>query len=204
MLMTDWGDSGHRQQLPVSMPGFALAAALSWCDRANRNIDLASALDRHAFAATAAGAGKLWLDAGRVHELSGLTIHNRSVFFELMNRPLERIGDVKGLTIGRVERMERETRDLARRAKRVDLGGELVREELALTLRILEHACRRGRLALSRPVGGRSKVRARTMTDDAVEIMSRHRTLWLARSRRGGLGRCLSHYRGNLREYKSL
>src|SRR5262249_25027221 len=31
MLTTDWGDMGHLQYLPISEPGLAFAAAMSWC-----------------------------------------------------------------------------------------------------------------------------------------------------------------------------
>lgn len=47
-LVTDWGDWGHLQYLPVSLSGFAWAAAQSWCRAANRDLDLAAALDTHA------------------------------------------------------------------------------------------------------------------------------------------------------------
>ena len=74
LLVTDWGDYGHRQQLSVSYAGFALSAALSWNARQNAALDLAKALDRHVFRGEKHGAGKLWLDVGRIHELSGVTI----------------------------------------------------------------------------------------------------------------------------------
>jgi len=201
VLMTDWGDFGHRQQLPVSLPGFALAAALGWCGRANRDVDLAAALDRHAFASATGGAGTAWLDAGRVHEKSGVTIHNRSVFFELMNRPLARIGDVEGLTSKRMEKMQQAIGALRCRAQRVDFGSAQVREEYALTLSVLEYACQRGLLALGR---GGARGRRAALIRGIRDIMERHRRLWLARCRRGGLARSQLHYRRNLREYESM
>ena len=41
-LVTDWGDGGHLQYLPTSAPGFAHAAALSWCLETNRDVDLSA------------------------------------------------------------------------------------------------------------------------------------------------------------------
>ncbi len=46
-LNTDWGDFGHLQYLPISEPGFAYGAAVSWCVDTNRDLDLAAALDAH-------------------------------------------------------------------------------------------------------------------------------------------------------------
>jgi hexosaminidase len=40
-LNTDWGDHGHWQTLPISMPGFIYGAAVSWSLSANQKLDLA-------------------------------------------------------------------------------------------------------------------------------------------------------------------
>src|SRR5258705_12390861 len=48
-LNTDWGDNGHLQKLPISEPGLAYGAAVSWCLSTNTDIDLAGALSVHAY-----------------------------------------------------------------------------------------------------------------------------------------------------------
>ena len=48
-LMTDWGDYGHLQYLPVSAAGFIAGAAYSWCAESNDPLPLARLLDRYAF-----------------------------------------------------------------------------------------------------------------------------------------------------------
>ncbi|SVE21105.1 uncharacterized protein METZ01_LOCUS473959, partial [marine metagenome] len=45
-LVTDWGDNGHHQYLPISYPGFILAACHSWNHKAARRIDLAGAINQ--------------------------------------------------------------------------------------------------------------------------------------------------------------
>lgn len=202
LLITDWGDYGHRQQLPVSYAGFALSAALSWCGKSNASLDLGDGLDRHVFRGKKGGAGKLWLDAGRVHEASGITIHNRSVFFETWNRPIEKIADVQGLTTKRVERMLNKIEQLSDRAKRVDFGSDLVRDEFALTLDVLRHGCMRAIVSLDRTANARQRVSNRRLCDDLTSIMDRHKTIWRLRNRPGGLKRSLSYYQKNRREYK--
>src|ERR1700682_1888487 len=42
-LNTDWGDRGHLQQLPISDPGFAYGAAVSWCLESSGALDLGAA-----------------------------------------------------------------------------------------------------------------------------------------------------------------
>ncbi len=49
MLNTDWGDAGHLQYLPISEPGLAYGAAVSWCIDTNRDLDLAAALSTHCY-----------------------------------------------------------------------------------------------------------------------------------------------------------
>ena len=52
LLVTDWGDMGHLQYLPVSEPGLATAAAAGWCGASHDSLDLdglAETLDVHAF-----------------------------------------------------------------------------------------------------------------------------------------------------------
>lgn len=202
LLITDWGDYGHRQQLPVSYGGFALSAALSWCGKSNASLDLAKALDRHAFRGTSGGVGRLWLDAGRIHELSGITIHNRSVFFEMLNRPIEKIADVQGLTAKRVERMLGGIERLSARAQRADFGGEPAWGEFDLTLDVLRHACHRAIISLQRTGDMPGHSRFAKMREDLQSIMERHSSIWLKRNRRGGLKASLSYYRSNMREYE--
>ncbi|MBI2704318.1 MAG: family 20 glycosylhydrolase, partial [Actinobacteria bacterium] len=79
MLITDWGDLGHLQHEPVSLPGFAYGAAASWCLETNRGLDVARALDTHAFLDEAGVLGSLLLDAGDAHRLLSTQIPNVSL-----------------------------------------------------------------------------------------------------------------------------
>ena len=40
---------GHLQYLPISEPGLAYGAAVSWCLETNRDLDLGAALDLHCY-----------------------------------------------------------------------------------------------------------------------------------------------------------
>ncbi|MCA9255189.1 MAG: hypothetical protein KDA33_06100, partial [Phycisphaerales bacterium] len=130
----------------------------------------------------------------------GVTIHNRSIFFEMLNRPIETIHEVQGLTPAGIERMRRRIERLREKSPRVDFGDNLVRDEFALTLDVLSHGCARADLSF----GKRSRGRVASLPDmkrDLKSIMERHERLWLARNRRGGLKASISHYKRNLREY---
>jgi hexosaminidase len=64
MLLTDWGDMGHWQYLPVSYAGFALGGALSW-NCSSKSLPLIHFLDSYIFNDNASVMGEFALDLGR-------------------------------------------------------------------------------------------------------------------------------------------
>lgn len=205
-LITDWGDFGHRQYLPVSYTGFLYGAALSWCVATNSEIDVARSLDRHVYFDSSAGVGRLWLEAGRVHALSRIALNNRTVLFACMHAPLGDAAGVEGLRPGVAEMMADRAAELVASARRLQFGGSqggLIKAELVATLLALRHACRRAQFVMARKSGRRAGVRPRWLAMDMERIIERHRVLWLARNRRGGLAASVAHYQRNLKEYQS-
>jgi hypothetical protein len=89
-LITDWGDEGHWQVLPISYLGFAAGAAYAWCYNANRDLDLPMALNAFAFLDTGAeaaihgGMGRAAIDLGNYYQALGIQIPNSSPFFYLL------------------------------------------------------------------------------------------------------------------------
>ena len=67
ILNTDWGDRGHLQYLPVSEPGLAYGAAVSWCLETNRELDVATALDLHCYDDAAGVLGTALVRLGDSH-----------------------------------------------------------------------------------------------------------------------------------------
>lgn len=204
-LITDWGDFGHRQYLPASYLGYLYGAAVGWCGRTNASIDVAHALSRYAFGDPSGVAGRLWCDAGTIHELAGAPLKNRTRLFSIMNAPLGDLAAVEGLTGKQVESMERRVAGLQARAAKACFGGtdgDLVRRELLATLAVLRHACRRAGVMLRSHDGRSTRRECRSLAADMEQIIDQHRTLWLARNRRGGLADSLSYYRRNLGEYQ--
>lgn len=203
-LITDWGDFGHRQYLPVSYPGLLYGAAVSWCAKRHRDMDVAAELSRQVYDDPTGLSGKLWCEAGRIHEGSGISLNNRTVLFSIINATLHEVADIKGLTPARVRRMRRRTDELAKQRRKARFGGEddaLVRQEFNITLNVLGHACRRALAAMESRRTPRSKWRA--LAADIRRIMQAHRRLWLARNRPGGLADSLDHYQKLLDEYES-
>lgn len=68
IIVTDWGDCGHLQYLPVSWAGILTAAAYAWNMRGTDRETLAKALDRFVFQDSACVLGNLVLDAGNYYQ----------------------------------------------------------------------------------------------------------------------------------------
>ena len=206
LLVTDWGDFGHRQNLPASYCGLLYAAAVSWCGRTNENIDVGDELGRHVFGDPTGAAGRLWLDAGRLDETSGVALVNRTVLFECMNGAFGEDRAIEGLSIDAAARVIRRILALQSAAANVRFGcddAEIVRAELEATLAVLLHAARRAACMATRRHGRRARYDRRALSREIKQVMRRHRACWLARNRSGGLAESMDHYRRNLGEYET-
>jgi len=201
-LVTDWGDYGHRQYLPVSSLGFTYGAALSWCVTSNQNIDAAYETGRHAFDDPTGEMGRLWYDAGCVHEPLRVPLPNKTALFRVMHAHFVDSTAVAGLTAKRLDLANDRIRHLRKRAalalKRRRTSNSLVREELFATLAVLEHAVLRARVMLR---GATTRAQRTTLRRQMKDIIFAHQRLWLARNRPGGLKDSLAHYERNLAEY---
>ncbi|NDJ62064.1 MAG: family 20 glycosylhydrolase [Chloroflexi bacterium] len=200
VLNTDWGDNGHWQPLPVSYPGYAYGAALSWCLDANRYLDLPLALSRFAFRDSANIVGKLLYDLGNAYQQAGVQIMNSSVLALALQTDLaalrERasnwlapesaavLNDDQRLREGLHQTLAYIETVMAplSQAQMAIPDGELVTRELRNAAHMLQHGAERLLLQLGSP--------ARSTTEMRVHlsgIEAEYRDLWLARNRPGGL-----------------
>jgi hexosaminidase len=202
-LITDWGDAGHWQYLPVSYLGFAAGAALSWCHRASADKDFKAELDRHAFRDAAGVMGTLAYDLGNAYRRPGCVVSNSSILFPMLNSPPSWKLPA-AVTANRI----RQTREYIEavltplnqaRMERPD--GALIRDEFDNAARMLRHACDRA-LALWRGGPATARVR-RALAADLRVILGEHRRLWMARNREGGLQDSVRSLEQRLAEYRA-
>jgi hypothetical protein len=196
-LVTDWGDFGHHQYLPVSEPGLAAAAAFSWCGSAHLDLDLedlAVLLDAHAFDDPAGGTGEVLVALGSVHRLVTPQTPNMSPLVGHLLFPQWPVGKgpTRGLTTSEIDAVE----DILESAKRMLAScrpgrpdGELVKDELRVASSWLELACcdARERLHGDGTLGSVSQPAREALSAQCESLVSEHRRLWLARNRPGGL-----------------
>jgi hypothetical protein len=184
-LNTDWGDHGHLQYLPISYPGLAAGAAMSWCTDSNRDQPLATALDLHAFSDHAAVMGTLAVDLGNVYQSVGKLIANRSALFNILVPSSTHSDPMNGMTPAGLEAAEVAIAAAMHGldSAQMDLpDAELIKSEFANAAAMLRHACRRGKWILDTSTKNKSD-----LTDERTAIIDSHRRCWLARNRPGGL-----------------
>ena len=185
-LNTDWGDSGHWQMLPVSYLGFAMGAAYSWALDANRDLDAAATVSRHAFRDPTGAMGRVAYDLGNVYKAGGLVPSNGSALFWTLQWTLQTI---RGYSVPPAaldcwrEAVKTAILPIGR-AGMARPDAALITREYEHTARLLRHACGRGLLALGQ--GDEARLR-RELDADMGEIIEEYRSLWLARNRPGGL-----------------
>ena len=192
-LITDWGDLGHWQVLPISYLGFAVGAAFAWAFERNQTLDVAEAVSVHAFQDPTGSMGSLAYDLGNVYKIPGFPVPNGSnLFWVLQNTLTEPLlyARFKELTPASFdaasEAVDRAMSQLhAARMARPD--AVLIVQEFELTAALLRHACRRGQLALAPDASTAPELR-RDLDQDLRSIIAEYTRLWLARNRPGGLG----------------
>lgn len=187
LLNTEWGDSGHRQQWPLTILGAAEGAQTAWASPGGHD---ASAIGLHLFGAPETGE---WLaalgdaDAPLSRGDSGRRRSNRTALMEELEANILDPGEA-----GELPAWEATGARLAGLAATLPTGGDaLVRRECAHTVAVAQLACRR---ALVRRQGAPTGER-RAILADLCAIIAEHRALWLARSRYGGLEDSCQWYR---------
>jgi hexosaminidase len=178
-LITDWGDYGHLQYLPISFLGFAAGAAYSWCYQTNHELPVADVLNEHIFRDSAKVMGQLMLELGNVHHAMKKPLANETALFWRLIDTGERKKLYENVTPEEYadarERIDRAIAPLTRaRIARPD--ANLIRDEILNAAAMLKHACDLGQLR----------------DTSHSQIVSEHRRLWSARNRPGGSDHSIS------------
>ncbi len=190
-LITDWGDNGHWQQLPISYLGYIAGAGYSWAYQENKDGDIQKALNLFAFNDPSGAAGELLFSLGNVYKEIGIMVHNASTLFQVMQVSLSSLKADPHLGEYRVDpvlKLLQDSKQLASRCKILARDGNKILDELNFTIRFLEHACKRILFALDQGDRGELLV-------DMNSLLIEFERLWLQRSRRGGLVDSLNRMR---------
>ena len=213
-LITDWGDNGHWQHLPVSFLGYAYGAAVSWAAQANRELDLPRALDLHAFQDAAGVMGRLAYDLGNAYREVGVLVPNASLLVLLLLHPdfaplaPQCWGEGGELVEGLERTLEYVDRAMASlsQARMARPDAELIADEFRNAAALLRHACRLGIARLHTENGEIAAIPAgtrRALASELEGIVAEYRRLWLSRNRLGGLADSVGRMERLLTLYRS-
>ncbi len=195
ILLTDWGDNGHWQQLPVSYPAYLYAAAAAWSPGCERGLDLELCLSRHVFQDATGAAARALLAMAEPSDTEIARFHNASVLGVLLLLQLqpyhrEQLQKYRGYDFAQERsRIEEASRRLSAAELRA-ADGKLLSAELEFTARLLAHSARLGRSRFATPglsVPEIPERERRGLAEELAGLAERYRTLWLSRSRPGGL-----------------
>ncbi len=215
LIVTDWGDNGHWQPLPVSYPGFLMAAGCFWnvYEASNaRASDLPTLLDAHAFADRAKVVGQTLCALGNAYQKTGVELINRSILFSLLSRPntVAPAGKLGQLTEKNLALTLHYIDEATSRLSQARLPSfqptpelamtdtplysptpELIVEELHWVARMLRLACEIGmarmRAGWEKPLDALPHKRKKNLAQTYGELLEEYRGLWLKRNRPGGL-----------------
>jgi hypothetical protein len=212
-LLTDWGDQGHWQPLPVSYPAYAYGAGLAWGPEENRDADVSRFLDEIVFRDRAGVLGDLLQEAGNYYQLEDAEPNPGNVAFKLLQSGLaeespQRVGPMpEALTVEAFdrleERMDRHLEELAASDPRC-ADADLVVRELEMAFRLVRHAARFGRLRLRHAEDGAAVEFTRSDAQDLEAILEEFRAVWLARNRYSRLETSIAPLRSLLDTYEDL
>lgn len=213
-LITDWGDHGHWQPLPVSYPGLLAGTGFAWnvasADALDPNLcpreyeaRLAALLDRSVFHDDAGVMARAWVDLGNTYRESEAVNRNGSALFRLLlfaDRALP-YPEVQGLTPSGLARAEAwaeaaATRLGASRSQRPDAGwivdeGQWCADMLCFAARLGTARLRAGE---GLPIGALEADLRGRLRKDVRALAERHRELWIHRSRPGGLRESIARF----------
>ncbi|QWU17141.1 Glycosyl hydrolase family 20, domain 2 [Paenibacillus sophorae] len=208
-LITDWGDNGHWQHLPVSYAGFVYGGSLAWSAEASLEADIAGYMDRFLFSDASGQTGRLLLDLGNYYKLeSGISRPNDTEMSMLLRSDLDNMRLTDKLPDENLHRLEAYMQEIEERlgslSPRCD-DADLVLEELQGGVHFIRHAIR---LAfMKRRLAAEDSVRPaeiRELRNNLDLLLHHYKLLWCQRNRMGGLEQSVSRLVRLRSQYEEL
>ncbi|MFX0150975.1 MAG: family 20 glycosylhydrolase [Candidatus Hodarchaeota archaeon] len=194
-LITDWGDHGHLQPLPVSYLGFLAGAGLSWNSESDFS-NFVQVLNVYAFQDRTEKMGSIAYDLGNVYKEFGSYFRNNSGLFlilifcgqeagkmALKETSIENLKKLKAVIMNIISPLE------TVRIERKD--SELVKLEYQWIADVLKFACDLGiaqlKSGIEKPLKELEKNLKEELRETLSKLIERHQEIWLQRNRSGGL-----------------
>ena len=219
-LITDWRDKG-RSYLPASYLGYAYGAGVSWAYRSNRPVGLLpDKMGLHVFEDKRGRLGRTFYELGRLDSMVCRNPFNHASLYVASEAHLNGSPfwdyeialagwqdysiDGAGKVLTLLKRLAAETA----KARPSSADGQQVILELRQIIDQFAHACRKVILARRLHSGKTPRAKLKSAIErhirDVQKIKRRHRELWPARNRPGGLRDSLATFDEIVRDYRSV
>jgi len=194
-LLTEWGDNGHWQQLPVSYPAYLFAAEVSWNPEAAQKTDVEACLSRHIFRDNTGRAAQALMILEDLYEDGIVRFHNAGalavlLLLELQQYHREELKRFRGYDFAREQAGITKALSLLKTADIRAEDADLLYQEMSFSADLMAHAAHLGKerfatagLATAEIPSPVRKILAAEM-EALTEVFKK---LWLSRSRSGGL-----------------
>ena len=198
-LVTDWGDHGHHQYLPLSYPGFLLGACNSWNHRGSKALNLTDGLNRVFFNNVASTTVHALIQLGQLSEqvptqLRNATVFNRALFWNMKREP----SVLAAITDAELQAWRNALSALPlQMTPSEEPNLELVQRELKQAAALCEHGLEKLQLARLGGIGLLSPAKQRRrytrLKESQSSLINEHEALWRSRNRPGGLKESVAH-----------
>lgn len=218
VILTDWGDFGHLQYWPISLPALVFNGLLSWRVSEGAYTELKHVLNRYIFKDNNKLMADILLDFGTYNKYeNGYMSNGTQTFYGLIwmenalkeADPLSYFGQrfqQNPMNSLQYKMLQRHFNDILERLEYVDmekLDGDWIKEEIEQTVRLLTQ--------IQKVIISFDDLQEKTTRIDHLKhvlkdidfVKKNHATLWLRRNKKGGLDNSLSHIE-TLRKFAEL
>jgi len=212
-LITDWGDNGHWQPLPVSYVGLTLGASFSWNVKSS-NIysekEVYKLLDNFVFYDEGQVMGKLFYGLGNTYSLIDVPLPNGSWLARIFIQPNLQLKE-SGITVETVNRvlnyinqvmspighanMKRE--DAGQIIKEANWVADMLRFSCKIYLNRLQST------DIDSPIHMLPAEIRKQFRDSLRDLINRHKEIWAKRNRSGGLSDSVARLEDLLQQFKT-
>jgi len=209
LLITDWGDNGHKQQYVVSLPGWMAAAAAAWNGPDGVDEDIQAAMQLHIFTDSRGREAEILLKLGNIYRENPLKLHNMSfLMLPLIDHEYpyyrKQYPEIRQLGMG-------QSRDIARDVESVLKASDSEetnpwRRQLAFTTEIVSFSVQLAEGFFSSEDFSIEKLPPdirRSLAAQLEKIMKSYSDLWNENCRPGGLDESLDSFTGLLELLKT-
>ncbi len=210
ILTTDWGDNGHWQHLPFSIPGMIWGAILGWNVEDYPNLE--KVLSLFVFKDKAMRVGEILKDLGNLYLKMEFQVPNVStiaaplLWAEKLFDGSQYLEKIRLTTIGEIINDLERAKSTVKKCQISGLGGEIVKDEIingadmaALSLKIAKVFLEAEQAGIKEP----KESEKRTLLDEFHRVEDEFKRLWKARNREGGLRQSLEKLHKILRLFES-